>query len=142
MQLMMNENLGDLIMLIYKDLKTVMERELKKYDIGMGQMQILMFFFKDIESVFTQNELVKHLGVDKGNISRSIAKLLEKGYLEQLEDNKKNFRLSGKGVDLKVEIIPVLIRINNLITENIEHTDMNKTLSTLLKVSERLERII
>jgi len=139
---MMNENLGDLIMLIYKDLKTVMERELKKYDIGMGQMQILMFFFRDIESVFTQNELVKHLGVDKGNISRSMAKLLEKGYIEQLEDNKKIFRLSRKGVDLKVEIIPVLIRINNSITENIEYTDMNKTLSTLLKVSEKLERII
>jgi DNA-binding MarR family transcriptional regulator len=138
----MNENLGDLIMLIYKDLKTVMERELKKYDIGMGQMQILMFFFRDIESVFTQNELVKQLGVDKGNISRSIAKLLEKGYLEQLEDIKKKFRLSGKGVDLKVEIIPVLIRINNLITENIEHNDMSQALSTLLKVSEKLERII
>lgn len=139
---MIHENLGDLIMLMYKDLKTVMERDLKKYDIGMGQMQILMTFFKDVNSTLTQNDLVIHLGVDKGNISRSMVKLLEKGYIEQLPENKKNFRLSKKGTDLKLEIIPILMRLDRLITEDIESSEMKQALTTLVKISEKLERIV
>lgn len=136
---MIHENFGDLIMLIYKDLKTVLERKLKKYDIGMGQMQVLMCFFRDTDVVFTQNELVKYLGVDKGNISRSMTKLIEKGYLIQLKDKKKSFQLTGNGIALKIEIIPILIQIDNLITENI---DMKETLITLSKIAEKLENIL
>ncbi len=139
---MHTEKLGDLVMNIYKNLKTKIERDLKHYDIGMGQMQILMTFFNDIENTLTQNDLVKLVGVDKGNISRSVLKLLEKGYIEQSDINKKGYRLTGKGVDLKSEIVPIFINLNALITKDIDPSDINQTLITLTKISENLEGII
>jgi len=139
---MHTEKLGDLVMNIYKNLKTKIERDLKHYDIGMGQMQILMTFFNDIENTLTQNDLVKLLGVDKGNISRSVLKLLEKGYIEQSDINKKGYRLTAKGVDLKSEIVPIFINLNALITKDIDPSDINQTLITLAKISENLEGII
>lgn len=139
---MHTEKLGDLVMNIYKNLKTKIERDLKHYDIGMGQMQILMTFFNDIENTLTQNDLVKLVGVDKGNISRSVLKLLEKGYIEQSDINKKGYRLTGKGVDLKSEIVPIFISLNALITKDIDPSDINQTLITLTKISENLEGII
>ena len=84
-----HDKLGDLVIEIYKSLKTKVERDLKEYEIGMGQLQILMVFFSETERSLTQNELVKALGVDKGNISRSILKLSAKGYVEQFKG--KNF---------------------------------------------------
>lgn len=139
---MHTEKLGDLVMNIYKNLKTKIERDLKHYDIGMGQMQILMTFFNDIENTLTQNDLVKLVGVDKGNISRSVLKLLEKGYIEQSDINKKGYRLTAKGVDLKSEIVPIFINLNALITKDIDPSDINQTLITLAKISENLEGII
>ncbi len=139
---MHTEKLGDLVMNIYKNLKTKIERDLKHYDIGMGQMQILMTFFNDIENTLTQNDLVKLVGVDKGNISRSVLKLLEKGYIEQSDINKKGYRLTGKGVNLKSEIVPIFINLNALITKDIDPSDINQTLITLTKISENLEEII
>ena len=139
---MHTEKLGDLVMNIYKNLKTKIERDLKHYDIGMGQMQILMTFFNDIENTLTQNDLVKLVGVDKGNISRSVLKLLEKEYIEQSDINKKGYRLTGKGVDLKSEIVPIFINLNALITKDIDPSDINQTLITLTKISENLEEII
>lgn len=139
---MHTEKLGDLVMNIYKNLKTKIERDLKHYDIGMGQMQILMTFFNDIENTLTQNDLVKLVGVDKGNISRSVLKLLEKGYIEQSDINKKGYCLTAKGVNLKSEIVPIFINLNALITKDIDPSDINQTLITLTKISENLEGII
>jgi DNA-binding MarR family transcriptional regulator len=139
---MNTEILGDLIMTIYKNLKTKMERDLKQYDIGMGQMQILMVFFSDIDGIKTQNDLAKQLSVDKGNISRSMVKLLEKGYIEQTADSKKSFRLTEKGIELKLEIIPIFMRINELMTEDIGVKDVDQTVMTLTKISKNLEGII
>lgn len=45
-------------------------------------------------STFSQNDVVKILKVDKGNVSRSISKLIEKKYLEQDSNNSRVFRLS------------------------------------------------
>lgn len=139
---MQTENLGDLIMTLYKNLKTKIERDLKHYDIGMGQMQILMVFFSDIQKTRTQNELVKHIGIDKGNISRSVLKLLEKGYIEQSDIHKKGYRLTAKGVDLKSEVIPIFISLDALMTNDIDPSDMNQLLMTLSKISKNLEEII
>ena len=139
---MNTEILGDLIMTIYKNLKTKMERDLKQYDIGMGQMQILMVYFSDVDGIKTQNDLAKQLSVDKGNISRSMVKLLEKGYIEQTADSKKSFRLTEKGIELKSEIIPIFMRINELMTEDIGVKDVDQTLMTLTKISKNLEGII
>lgn len=137
-----NEMLGDLIVTIYKNLKTRMERDLKQFDIGMGQMQILMVFFSDVYAERTQSDLVKEIGVDKGNISRSLVKLLDKGYVEQNVDNKKNFRLTEKGIGLKTEVMTIFIGISKLITNDINENELNKATMTLSKISTNLEGII
>lgn len=139
---MNTDKLGDLIMTLYKNLKTKIERDLKHFDIGMGQMQILMVFFSDIEKIRTQNELVKQIGIDKGNISRSVLKLLEKGFIEQSDNHKKGYCLTAKGVDLKSEVIPIFISLDARMTKDINPSDMNQLLMTLSKISKNLEEII
>lgn len=135
------DKLGDLIIGVYKNLKTRVERDLKEYEIGMGQLQILMVFFKEPESPFTQNELVKVLGVDKGNISRSLLKLSAKGYLEQVE-GERLYTLSEKGKQLKPAIISIFININALMTSGIKTLNIEQTIQTFNKIEKNLEESI
>lgn len=135
------DKLGDLLIVVYKNLKTKVERDLKDYGIGMGQLQILMVFFRDIEGSHSQNDLVKVLGVDKGNISRSILKLSAKGYIEQVEQ-KKVYGLSEKGKLLKSEIMSSFIDMNNVMTSEIASIQIDQTIKTLNKINENLERSI
>lgn len=132
------DKLGDLIIVIYKNLKTKIEKDLRIYEIGMGQLQILMVFFNEIEKSFTQNELVRVIGVDKGNISRSLLKLSSKGYLEQVE-GKKYYRLSDKGKQLKTEIISIFVNINSLMVNETQPMQIDQTIKTLDKISKNLE---
>lgn len=135
------EKLGDLIIDVYKNLKTRIERDLKVYEIGMGQLQILMVFFQKTEGSFTQNELVKILGVDKGNISRSLIKLSAKGYIEPVE-GRKLYQLSEKGKQLKSEIISAFIHINAVMTRGTNATQVDQTIQTLNRLNENLENSI
>jgi DNA-binding MarR family transcriptional regulator len=136
-----SKKIGDLIIEVNKNLKTMVERDLKEYEIGMGQLQILMVFFNEMESLLTQNELVKILDVDKGNISRSVLKLSTKGYLEKVE-GKKHFRLSEKGKKLKSGIIPKFININAIMISEMEATQIDQTILMLSKINENLENNI
>lgn len=136
-----NDKLGDLVIGIYKNLKTKLERDLKDYEIGMGQLQILMVFFACVEKSYTQNELVKLLGVDKGNISRSLVKLSAKAYLEQ-GDETKFYKLSDKGKQLKSDIISIFIKINALMTKEIGLKQIDQTVQTLSKINKNLEESI
>lgn len=136
------EQLGDLLVGIYKNLKTKVERDLKQYDIGMGQLQILMVFFRDMDHSYTQNALVEALGVDKGNISRSLLKLSSKGYIAHDQVNKKAYTLSELGKQLKSDIMEALVGISAQMTLEIEPTELGATVRTLKKISKNLEETL
>lgn len=136
------KQLGDLLIAINKELKTRVERELKSYDIGMGQLQILMLFYAQAESSFSQNDLVKLLDVDKGNISRSIKKLMDKTLIEQVRGNSRVYKLSDKGRSLKEDILKTFIQINNYITVGIKEQELEQTLKVLQQIAHNLEVMI
>ncbi len=137
-----NRLLGDLLMDIYKNLKATIERDLRPFGIGMGQLQILMVYFQDIRQSHTQHEIVTVLGVDKGNISRSVMKLLAKNYLEPDPLTHRAYRLTEKGLALKSEITKIFIETNEWMTRNLEEDDISQTLATLTRISGNLERIL
>jgi DNA-binding MarR family transcriptional regulator len=137
-----NEELGDLLIGIYKHLKAGVERDLKAQDIGMGQLQILMVFFNNMGTAFSQTEISRILGVDKGNISRSIAKLKTKGYLMNDDGDGRAYRLSAVGVALKSHIALVLKNTSLKLTKDVAQADIDQmvvTLKHLLRNVEELE---
>ena len=131
--------LGDLLIAIHKEIKTKVERDFKPLGIGMGQLYILMTFYSNKDKYFSQSELAKILGIDKGNISRSMSKLLEKNYLELSTRDTKKYQLSDKGKELKSEIIMNFLSLNGKMTSNIDNDDLILTINTLQKIFKNLE---
>lgn len=131
--------LGDLLVAINKEIKIKVERDLKQYGIGMGQLHILMIFYANTGNTFSQNDLAKILNVDKGNISRSVAKLMDKDYLEQDSINPRLYQLSEKGRQLKAEVMSCFGKINEWMTLGIEENDLKQTVLILNRILGNLE---
>jgi len=134
---MNNQIVGDLIVELYKQFKMRIENMLRPFDLGMGQLQVLMVFYRNNVNM-TQKALVLELGVDKANISRSIAKLLEKGYLVSSTD-VKGYQLSEKGRTLKVELIPILNELNLMMLSGIDHQDIEIISRGMTSIIDNLE---
>ena len=137
----MNSNLklGDLLIVIHKEMKMKVERYFKPLGIGMGQLYILIAFYSNKRQYFSQSELAKVLDVDKGNISRSVSKLLLKNYLEISDSDSKKYKLSDQGKNLKSEVISNFISLNDEMTFSINENDLNITIRTLQKIYQNLE---
>jgi len=133
------EQLGDLLILIHKNLKTQLERELKEYEIGMGQLQVLMVFYSNKQAMLTQSELAKEMDVDKGNVSRSVEKLLAKEYIVKAPSNGKQYMLSEKGVKLKSELISKFIKLDSIMTRGINQEEQKHLINILSNISRNLE---
>jgi len=133
------EQLGDLLILIHKNLKTQLERELKEYEIGMGQLQVLMVFYSNKQAMLTQSELAKEIDVDKGNVSRSVEKLLAKEYIVKAPSNGKQYMLSEKGVKLKSELISKFIKLDSIMTRGINQEEQKHLINILSNISRNLE---
>ena len=131
--------IGDLIISLYKELKTQVERDLKPLGIGMGQLQILMLFYDRPECRLTQQEISNQLDVDKGNISRSIAKLVGKGWIEADPQQPRKFRLTGPGNLLRAQVLACLSRLEGRMTDTLGANALKAANQTLRKMLSNLE---
>lgn len=137
---MIGYEIGDLILNISKEMKTKSERSVREKKIGIGQLQILVLFYRSEESI-SQKEVSRQLGVDKGNVSRSIKKLLEHGYIAHENAEEKNvFRLTNKGASIKTDIFEAFRKIYREMFVGITDEEILFLLDTLRKVKENLNQ--
>lgn len=136
-----SEPIGDLLFSIHKELKRTLERNLKPYEIGIGQLQILLLFYSDMEESYTQREITLALGVDKGNISRSIQKLMEKNFITFCEEDQRAYRLTEAGKDLKSAISNEFFNIHEKMCDGLDTQALRITSQTLSSIQERLEKL-
>lgn len=135
------EQFGDLVVAVYKEMKAKTEKDLKSYGLGMGQLQILMLFYEYPNRSFSQNDLVRLLNIDKGNISRNVKKLMDKDYLEQATEHSKMVKLSAQGIMIKKEIMTAFISLHQSMTEGISEHELKKAVLILSKISKNLEAL-
>ncbi|MDH8679085.1 MarR family transcriptional regulator [Fusibacter bizertensis] len=133
------DQLGDLLFNINKEIKTKIERDLKPYGIGMGQLQILMLFYANPHKTFSQNEISTTLNVDKGNISRSVVKLVEHDYIMRHSESLREYQLAKKGIEFKSELMSKFIKLNNIMTLDLDSKELNQVILTLKKIALNLE---
>lgn len=98
--------IGKYIAFLYRDCQKYLDKELEPYNIGSGQVSILMCLFE--ADGINQESISRTIKVDKTSITRSIQKLIEGGYVVRQKDEEDNrsFRvfLTGKGRQIEPDI--------------------------------------
>lgn len=133
------EQIGDLIVWIHKDLKTITEKNLKNLGLGMGQLHILMLFYMQANKTYSQAEMVDYLKIDKGNVSRNIKKLVSKDYIDLLGPSSRSYTLTHQGYEIKNQIMTSFMDIHQSMTQGISKEDLQVTLKTLSHIKNNLE---
>ena len=96
----MRETFAFQITVLYRDFLAFTTEELKKLGLSFGQMPLILYVGK--HSCCTQADLTKALRLDWGYSQRSIAKLVDNGFMKKEPDQEKAgncLTLTGKGAD-------------------------------------------
>ncbi|MBN1468461.1 MAG: winged helix-turn-helix transcriptional regulator [Fusobacteriaceae bacterium] len=125
---------------IMKKMKKIADNELIYEKLTHTEMRILMtIYYMDIK---TQEDIVANLDIDRSNISRSLKKLENLGYVckqKNLNDKRINdVLLTQKGIDIKEKLL--LIRTN--MKKTFDFLVAKNEMDILIKLLEKADESI
>lgn len=113
-----------------------LDRELEPYHLKTGQLHILFMLFKN--DGINQESLARSLSVDKAAVTRSIAKLINEGYVyrERDDEDKRSYRvfLTSRGKEIHEEIFMIARRWEDILLSCLKEEEqelMNRALRTM-----------
>jgi len=114
---------------------------LKKYDISPEQWSLI---FRVVErSGLTQKELSDSTYKDQANITRSIDRLEQKGFLKRIENpnDRRSFQLipTQEALTLVEQIVPLSHAFNQRLTQGFSEEEAHTLIALLKKVHDNLE---
>lgn len=114
-----------------------------KFEIGVGQLRIMQMLWK--EDNLRQVDLAERVGIKKTTLSSMLPKLMELGYVAQVEDeyDRRAFRivLTEKGKDLKEHHKKGEFRLDQKYFIGIDSETLEVLSTTLNIVLENMARL-
>lgn len=124
------------ISIIFRHSQLYIYNRLKKYGIGRGQQTLLLTLYEN--GAMTQEQLARHLKIDKANITRSIDKLEDEGYVirQRCENDKRAYHilLTDKAYEVREEIIKTVTNWSDVLTKGMSEDEQVLTLRLLSKM--------
>ena len=106
----MHESIGKMISLLSRNGERYLATKLQKYDLGFGQMHILVVI--DPGKSFKQVEIAELVGVDTTTMARSIKKLESMEYLQRTvnpnDPRAYHISLTEKGETIRHDVTRIL----------------------------------
>jgi len=133
--------IGDLILHLAKKMKVESEKELNPLNIGIGQLQVLLVFYRNNPEPINQSYIAKTLSIDKANASRAVNKLIDKEYIViDTNGNIKNeLKLTKVGLSIKKDIFLAFRKVYSEMTYGISKEELNTVESVLSKMKSNME---
>lgn len=128
--------------IISRIMRTELNRELKPY--GLNDSNYFFIFFVADHPESSQDDLTKTMFLDHSTIARSVAKLVELGYLEKHLDEKDHrtnrLFLTPKGDSLRHELREITTIIFDSTFSSLELEEQETIKRLLSKTSNYLEK--
>lgn len=134
-------SIGRWISLLHRYGNVYINEQLKEYNIGAGQYQILAVLYQN--EGLSQDEIACFLKMDKGTVARAIAKLEKEGYVERkvfsVDKRIKKLYLTDKAFAFESKLISILLGWTNIITKGLSVDEQEYALKLLYKMSINAE---
>ena len=130
----------DIFIYFHSIMKKIADNELAYENLTHTEMQILMtLYYMDIK---TQEDIVMNLGIHRSNVSRSLKKLENLGYIckhKNMNDKRiNNILVTQKGMDIRDKIFLIRTNMRKIFNSSITSDEMN----ILIKLLEKAEECI
>lgn len=135
-------NFGRCISILDRLMKMYYDHGLADYEIGWGQQFYVEYLYDHPGA--TAQEMVGHIRVDKGTLTKVIKKLKEIGYLEIVrnENDKrcKHLYLTDKAVPAAKRIKEIHSSFYNALCGDIPMSDIDQAEQTMEQMMENMNR--
>jgi len=128
---------------IFRYTQIYLDKVLKEYELSSGSYPYLMIL-KDKDGI-NQNRISEELGYDKAMTTRTLAKLIDIGYLDRIKDDD-DFRankiyLTEKGKNVTVKVLEKIHELVRLITLDLNEEEKVNTIDSLNKILCNIKKI-
>ena len=135
-------NFGRCISILDRLMKMYYDHGLADYEIGWGQQFYVEYIYDHPGA--TAQEMVEHIRVDKGTLTKVIKKLKEIGYLEVVinENDRrcKHLYLTDNGVPAARRIKEIHSSFNDAMCVDIPLPDIHQAEQTMEQMMENINR--
>lgn len=144
---MRTQTIGDLVCILAKDLKAIMDRELKIRNMGFGQFKTLMLIKQyAVDGKIKQEQVAEKMHIDKSNVSRNIAKLRENRYIElqadEINEKKKDIILTDFANNEIDELILIFQDNSKKLTKGISESQLEIAKDCLEKMAKNIKETL
>ena len=128
---------------IFRYTQIYLDKALKEYELSSGSYPYLLIL-KDKDGI-NQNRISEELGYDKAMTTRTLAKLIDIGYLDRIKDDD-DFRankiyLTEKGKNVTVKVLEKIHELVRLITLDLNEEEKVNTIESLNKILCNIKKI-
>ena len=128
---------------IFRYTQIYLDKVLKEFDLSSGSYPYLLIL-KNKDGI-NQNRISEELGYDKAMTTRTLAKLINIGYLDRIKDDD-DFRankifLTEKGKAVTVKILDKLHELDQLITIDLNEEEKVNTIESLNKILCNIKKV-
>lgn len=127
--------------IISRVIRNDFNRALKPY--GLNDSNYFFIFFIEEHPNSSQDDLTRNMFLNHSTIARSVAKLVDLGYIEKRLDDKDHrttrLFLTEKGDALRSELHDITTRIYNSVFSNLNEEERSIVMKLLSKTSTHLE---
>ena len=128
---------------IFRYTQIYLDKVLKEYELSSGSYPYLMIL-KDKDGI-NQNRISEELGYDKAMTTRTLAKLIDIGYLDRIKDDD-DFRankiyLTEKGKNVTVKVLEKIHELVRLVTLDLNEEEKVNTIDSLNKILCNIKKI-
>jgi len=128
---------------IFRYTQIYFDRVLKEYELSSGSYPYLLIL-KDKDGI-NQNRISEELGYDKAMTTRTLAKLINIGYLDRIKDDDDSrankIYLTEKGKDVSVKILEKIQGLEQLITLDLNEEEKVVTIESLNKILCNIKKV-
>ena len=128
---------------IFRYTQIYLDKVLKEFDLSSGSYPYLLIL-KEKDGI-NQNRISEELGYDKAMTTRTLAKLINIGYLDRIKDDDdyraNKIYLTDKGKDVCVKILGKLHELVQLITTDLNEEEKATTIESLNKILCNIKKI-
>jgi len=128
---------------IFRYTQIYLDKVLKEYQLSSGSYPYLLIL-KNNDGI-NQNRISEELGYDKAMTTRTLAKLINIGYLDRIKDDD-DFRankiyLTEKGKNISVKVREKTAELVQLITLDLNEDEKEITIDSLNKILCNIKKI-
>lgn len=134
-------SIGKLVSIIYRYSHIYFQKQFSKFNIGYGQIPILMFIAKN-DNV-TLKTVTENFKIDKGTTSSLVRKLENNEYIKRkknLNDRREfNLRISNKAEKIVPEIMQSRKEWTNMLLKGFKESEMELAFDFLSRMVDNVE---